>query len=324
MRSWRRRVASSPPLLRLLLPHRKTRLLPHYLTLTLTLNSRERAPENPKSLEREREREMRVCSTQMKQAAGGANKPLSMAKSPGSEPTQEELKKRAAHRAVEQVRSGMVLGLGTGSTAAHALDRIGELLRSGQLQNIVGIPTSKKTEAHAAMAGIPLSDLAAHPTVDLSIDGADEVDPRLNLVKGRGGSLLREKMIEGASKKFVVIVDESKMVERIGGSGMAVPVEVVQFGWSLTMNRLKKLFEQGKGCVGELRKGEDGSPFVTDNGNFVVDLFFEEGISRDLNEVSDEILRITGVAEHGIFIGMATSVVVAGSDGIVVLERDEC
>lgn len=271
---------------------------------------------------------MRVCCTQAKDVGAPPfphllfpEKPPSAAAAPPTM-SQEELKKKAAHQAVELVESGMVLGLGTGSTAAHALDRIGELLRQGKLRDIVGIPTSKKTEAHAAAVGIPMSDLGAHPVVDLSIDGADEVDPELNLVKGRGGSLLREKMIEGASKRFVVIVDETKLVERIGGSGMAVPVEVVPFGWQLTMGRLKGLFEGHEGCEARLRgAAADGRPFVTDNGNYVVDLYFEEGIRRDLHLLSDQILRITGVAEHGIFIGMASSVIVAGGDGVTVLER---
>ncbi|RYQ81002.1 hypothetical protein Ahy_Scaffold1g107029 isoform D [Arachis hypogaea] len=139
--------------------------------------------------------------------------------------TQDDLKKIAAYKAVEYIESGMVLGLGTGSTAKHAVDRIGKLLRQGKLKDIVGIPTSKKTHEQALSLGIPLSDLDSHPVVDLAIDGADEVDPYLNLVKGRGGSLLREKMVEGACKKFVVIVDESKLVNYIGGSGLAMPVE---------------------------------------------------------------------------------------------------
>ncbi|CAA7408494.1 unnamed protein product [Spirodela intermedia] len=273
---------------------------------------------------------MRVCYTQAKDVGAPPfphllfpEKPPSSAAAAAPTMSQEELKKKAAHQAVELVESGMVLGLGTGSTAAHALDRIGELLRQGKLRDIVGIPTSKKTEAHAAAVGIPLSDLGAHPVVDLSIDGADEVDPELNLVKGRGGSLLREKMIEGASRRFVVIVDETKLVERIGGSGLAVPVEVVPFGWQLTMGRLKGLFEGYEACEARLRRAAaaDDRPFVTDNGNYVVDLYFEDGIRRDLHLLSDQILRITGVAEHGVFIGMASSVIVAGRDGVSVMER---
>ncbi|XP_042442559.1 probable ribose-5-phosphate isomerase 2 [Zingiber officinale] len=183
----------------------------------------------------------------------------------------------------------MVLGLGTGSTAAHALDRIGDLLRGGDLRDIVGIPTSEWA------AGIPLTDLAAHPVVDLSIDGADEVDPALNLVKGRGGSLLREKMVEGASRRFIVIVDDSKLVPRLGGSGLAIPVEVIPFGWALTLRRLQNLFDGTPGFNLKLRtasinakasafteKESEIEPFVTNNKNYIVDLFFEDGIHGDL------------------------------------------
>ncbi|THU71652.1 hypothetical protein C4D60_Mb04t03700 [Musa balbisiana] len=248
--------------------------------------------------------------------------------------SQDELKRVAAHRAVELVQSGMVLGLGTGSTAAHALDRIGDLLRCGALRDIVGIPTSEWAAARAAAAGIPLSDLNAHPVVDLSIDGADEVDPALNLVKGRGGSLLREKMVEGASRRFVVIVDESKLVPRLGASGLAVPVEVIPFGWALTLRRLRSLFEGMPGFNLKLRtastdakansfdeNGFEPEPFVTDNKNYIVDLFFEDGFHGDLNLISDEILRITGVVEHGMFLGLASSVIVARKDGVATMEK---
>ncbi|XP_010924149.2 probable ribose-5-phosphate isomerase 2 [Elaeis guineensis] len=244
-------------------------------------------------------------------------------------PSQDDLKRIAAHRAVELVQSGMVLGLGTGSTAAHALDRIGELIRRGTLRDVVGIPTSKKTEAHATAVGIPLSDLHAHPVVDLSIDGADEVDPSFNLVKGRGGSLLREKMIEGASRRFVVIVDETKMVPRLGGSGLAVPVEVIPFCWGHTLGRLRSLFDGEPGFDAKLRRaatagdGGNDEPFVTDNGNYIVNLYFENGIHGDLDLISDKILRITGVVEHGMFLGMASSVVIAGKDGVTVVDKRE-
>ncbi|KAG6515117.1 probable ribose-5-phosphate isomerase 2 [Zingiber officinale] len=249
--------------------------------------------------------------------------------------SQDDLKRIAALRAVELVRSGMVLGLGTGSTAAHALDRIGDLLRGGDLRDIVGIPTSEWAAARAAAAGIPLTDLAAHPVVDLSIDGADEVDPALNLVKGRGGSLLREKMVEGASRRFVVIVDDSKLVPRLGGSGLAIPVEVIPFGWALTLRRLQNLFDGTPGFNLKLRtasinakasafteKESEIEPFVTDNKNYIVDLFFEDGIHGDLQAISDDLLRITGVVEHGMFLGLATSVIVARKDGVVLMDKE--
>ncbi|KAI4357695.1 hypothetical protein L6164_001629 [Bauhinia variegata] len=234
--------------------------------------------------------------------------------------TQDELKKIAAYKAVEYVESGMVLGLGTGSTAKHAVDRIGELLRQGKLRDIVGIPTSKMTHEQAASLGIPLSDLDSHPVVDLAIDGADEVDPELNLVKGRGGSLLREKMVEGACKKFVVIVDESKLVKYIGGSGLAMPVEIIPFCWKFTADRLQKLFEEA-GCVAKLRTfpGKD-EPFVTDNRNYIVDLYFKKSIG-DLKVASDAILQLAGVVEHGMFLDMATTVIIAGELGVTVKHK---
>ncbi|VVB03726.1 unnamed protein product [Arabis nemorensis] len=234
--------------------------------------------------------------------------------------TQDDLKRIAAYKAVEFVQSGMVLGLGTGSTAKHAVDRIGELLRQGKLENIVGIPTSKKTQEQALSLGIPLSDLDSHPVIDLSIDGADEVDPDLNLVKGRGGSLLREKMIEGASKKFVVIVDESKMVKHIGGSRLALPVEIVPFCWRFTAEKLRGLLE-GYGCEANLRLGEKGKPFVTDNGNYIVDLVNVEKDMGDLGLVSDAILRLPGVVEHGMFLDMASTVIIAGELGVKIKNK---
>ncbi|KAL2546049.1 putative ribose-5-phosphate isomerase 1 [Forsythia ovata] len=231
--------------------------------------------------------------------------------------TQDDLKKIAAYKAVEHVKSGMVVGLGTGSTAKHAVARIAELMRQGKLKDIIGIPTSKMTHEQAVSLGIPLSDLDSHPVVDLAIDGADEVDPGLNLVKGRGGSLLREKMVESASKKFIVIVDESKLVNYVGGSGLAMPVEVIPFCWNHSLKRLVTLFADA-GCAGELRKcAETGEAFVTDNGNYIIDLYFEKDIG-DLNEASDLILRLPGIVEHGMFLGLATSLIVAGVEGITV------
>lgn len=233
--------------------------------------------------------------------------------------TQDDLKRIAAYKAVEHVRSGMVVGLGTGSTAKHAVERIAELLKQGKLSDVVGIATSTQTYEQAAALGIPLSDLDAHPVVDLSIDGADEVDPDLNLVKGRGGSLLREKMVESASRKFIAIVDESKLVPHIGGSRLAMPVEVIPFCWSHSLSRLVALFA-GAGCVGKLRTsagGGGGEAYVSDNGNYIIDLYFERDIG-DLNEASDKILRLPGIVEHGMFIGLASSVIVAGVNGVTV------
>ncbi|KAI4379111.1 hypothetical protein MLD38_005447 [Melastoma candidum] len=249
--------------------------------------------------------------------------PQTLVPPPPSILSQDELKKIAAFRAVDFVESGMVVGLGTGSTARHAVDRIGHLLRQGKLRDVVGIPTSRVTHDQALSLGIPLSDLDSHPVVDLAIDGADEVDPSLNLVKGRGGSLLREKMVEGACKKFVVIVDESKLVDYIGGSGLAMPVEVIKFCWKYTAEQLRSLFDYA-GCRAKLRmsvgKEEEEEPFVTDNGNYVVDLYFERDIG-DSWAASDAILRLAGVVEHGMFLGMASTVIVAGELGVRMINR---
>ena len=214
----------------------------------------------------------------------------------------------------------MVLGLGTGSTAKHAVDRIGELLKLGKLKNIVGIPTSSMTRDQAVTLGIPLSDLDTHPVVDLAIDGADEVDPQMNLVKGRGGALLREKMVEAASKKLIVIVDESKLVNHIGGSGLAMPVEIVPFCWKFSLKRLEMLFMEA-GCVAKLRMFKDSDkPFVTDNGNYIIDLYFKKDMG-DLKAASDAILRLAGVVEHGMFLDMATTLIVAGELGVTVKNK---
>ncbi|KAK9064584.1 hypothetical protein SSX86_015966 [Deinandra increscens subsp. villosa] len=235
--------------------------------------------------------------------------------------TQDDLKKIAAYKAVEFVESGMVLGLGTGSTAKHAIDRIGELLSQKKLTNIIGIPTSTQTHEQALGLGIPLSDLDTHPVLDLAIDGADEVDPDMNLVKGRGGSLLREKMIEGCCKKFVVIVDESKLVDYIGGSGLALPVEIVPFCWKFTAMKLESMFMEA-GCVAKLRvENGNGKAYVTDNGNYIVDLYLKKDIG-DLRAAGDAILRLAGVVEHGMFIDMATTLIVAGELGVTV--RNKC
>ncbi|XBH60634.1 probable ribose-5-phosphate isomerase 3, chloroplastic [Aegilops tauschii subsp. strangulata] len=230
--------------------------------------------------------------------------------------TQDDLKRLAAVRAVEQVQSGMVLGLGTGSTAAFAVAEIGALLASGKLSGIVGVPTSKRTFEQATSLGIPLSTLDDHPVIDLAIDGADEVDPDLNLVKGRGGALLREKMVEAASGKFVVVVDETKLVTGLGGSGLAMPVEVVQFCWKHNQVRLQDLFNE-EGCEAKLRLNEDGKPYVTDNSNYIVDLYFKTPI-KDALGAGKEIAALEGVVEHGLFLNMATSVIIAGSDGVSV------
>ncbi|CAJ1961052.1 unnamed protein product [Sphenostylis stenocarpa] len=233
--------------------------------------------------------------------------------------TQEDLKRLAADKAVESVKSGMVLGLGTGSTAAFVVAKLGALLASGELTNIVGVPTSKRTEEQARSLGIPLSVLDNNPRLDLAIDGADEVDPDLNLVKGRGGALLREKMVEAASDKFIVVVDDTKLVDGLGGSGLAMPVEVVQFCWKYNLDRLQQLFKE-EGCDAKLRLDESGKPYVTDNSNYIVDLYFKTPI-KDSLAAGAEISSLEGVVEHGLFLNMATSVIIAGKSGVEVKNK---
>jgi len=232
-----------------------------------------------------------------------------------SQLTQDQLKKIAAEKAVEYVESGMVLGLGTGSTAAFAVARIGELLKEGKIKDIIGIPTSNRTAEQAASLGIPLTVLDDHPKIDLAIDGSDEVDPDLNLVKGRGGALLREKMVEMASAKNIFIVDETKLVEGLGGSRLAMPVEVVQFCWKYNLQRLQELPEVA-GCQAKLRMDGD-KPYVTDNFNYIIDLYFETPL-KDAYAAAKAISALEGVVDHGLFLDMAAIVIIAGSDGVEI------
>lgn len=224
----------------------------------------------------------------------------------------DKLKRLAAERAVDYVQSGMVLGLGHGSTARHVVDIIGERINSGALRDIVGVPTSEYTKAQARTLGIPLATLAERPILDLAIDGADEVDPDLNLIKGLGGALLREKIVESAARRFIVVVDASKLVERLGTRG-PLPVEVTQFAWEAHARWLKSL-----DCLAVLRREADGAPFVTDNGNYIIHCTFPDGIS-DPVALGRTLTDHPGVLEHGLFLGMATEVVVAGENGARVV-----
>eukprot|EP00189_Rhodosorus_marinus_P007454 CAMPEP_0184752254 /NCGR_PEP_ID=MMETSP0315-20130426/43482_1 /TAXON_ID=101924 /ORGANISM="Rhodosorus marinus, Strain UTEX LB 2760" /LENGTH=273 /DNA_ID=CAMNT_0027231573 /DNA_START=105 /DNA_END=926 /DNA_ORIENTATION=- len=230
----------------------------------------------------------------------------------------DELKKVVGYKSVDDyVTSGMVVGLGTGSTAYFAVERLGEKLKSGELKDIVAIPTSIRTKEQAEGLDIPLVTLDTHPVLDVAIDGADEYDDDLNLVKGRGGALLREKMVEVQAKKFIVIVDDSKKVPGLGVSG-AMPVEVTPFCWEYTLNKLKGASSIA-GCDAKLRM-EGDKPYVTDNDNYIVDLYFEEPI-KDANAAAKEILEMVGVVEHGLFLDMTTAVIVAGKDGVEVIEK---
>lgn len=216
----------------------------------------------------------------------------------------------------------MVIGLGTGSTAYYAVERVGQKLKSGELQNIIAIPTSVRTKEQAESLGIPLSTLDTHCSLDVAIDGADAVDPRLNLVKGGGGAHFREKIVEACAKKFVVIVDDSKLCNGLGPS-FPVPVEIVPFCHNHTLRELECL-PALTGAKAVLRLGSssnnkiDGDkPAVTDNGNFIVDLHFTKPIA-DPAAAAKQLKETIGVVEHGFFIGMASQVIIAGKDGITV------
>jgi ribose 5-phosphate isomerase A len=225
---------------------------------------------------------------------------------------QDELKQQAAAFAVDFVESGMVVGLGTGSTTHFALLRLAELIRSGRLRGIVGIPSSLRTESAAREFGIPLTDLEAHPLIDITIDGADEVDPDLNLIKGGGGALLREKVVAQATRRNVIIVDESKLAPRLG-TKWALPVEVVPFA-----RPSEERFLASMGAAVTLRS-KDGRPVTTDQGNFLLDAAF--GPMGNPAAIAEQLNGRAGIVEHGLFLGLTRDVIVAGREGIRHLTR---
>ena len=227
------------------------------------------------------------------------------------EETVNTYKRQAAEHAVEFVESGMVVGLGHGSTALFAVHRIAELLSRGDLANITGVPCSRYIEGEAERVEIPLADLEDHPVVDLTIDGADEVDPNLNLIKGGGGALLREKIVAQASAREIIVVDESKLSPALG-TKWPVPIEVVQFGWRPEMEFLISL-----GAAVELRRRDVDAPFVSDQGNWILDADF--GPIDDPAVLAGQLDARAGIVGHGMFLGLATDVVVAGADGLRVL-----
>lgn len=225
----------------------------------------------------------------------------------------DDLKRAAAEKAVEQVESGMILGLGSGSTTRFAVIKIGELWQSGQFSDLVAIPTSEATADLARQYGIPLTTLDEHPIVDLVIDGADEVDYGLNLIKGLGGALLREKMVELAASRFLVVVDEGKVSKRLGLVS-PLPVEIARFGWRYQARWLETL-----DCVPVLRGGEE-QPYVTDNGNYILDCSFPGGIGEP-EDIAAILQARVGVVEHGLFLGMASEVFVASPNGVKQMTR---
>ncbi|GMH71111.1 hypothetical protein TrLO_g13264 [Triparma laevis f. longispina] len=237
--------------------------------------------------------------------------------------TQDELKKMVGYKAVDDhVKSGMVVGLGTGSTAYFAVERVGQKLASGELKDIVAIPTSIRTKEQAESLNIPLVTLDTHSRLDVAIDGADLVDPALNLVKGGGGALFREKIVEASADKFIVIVDQSKIVDALGPA-FPLPIECLPFCIEHTMRNLEALPAM-QGAKAVLRRGSsannkvDGEEIaISDNNCYLVDMHFDEPI-KDPVALADQINKVVGTVEHGLFVGMTTSVIIAGEDGITV------
>ena len=220
-------------------------------------------------------------------------------------------KQLAAEAAVEMIEDGMVVGLGTGSTSSIAIDLIGKKVSEGL--NILGVPTSKASEDQASSLGIPLTSLSTHPSIDVAIDGADEVSPSLDLIKGLGGALVREKIVENQSKKLVIIIDDSKLVSQLGICPL--PVEVIFFGHEATSTSLADL-----GCTPVLRMDGD-KPFISDNGNVIYHCTFPNTISNPSN-LALEIEEIPGVVTSGLFVNMADIVLVGRDDGLQTLKRN--
>lgn len=221
-----------------------------------------------------------------------------------------KLKQEAAESAAELIQDGMVVGLGSGTTAKLVVEAIGKRVKTGL--RLTGVSTSEKTSAQAKELGIPLATLAEYPQLDLAIDGADEVElGTLNLIKGGGGNLLREKLVAIASPRFAIIVDERKLVDKLGAT-FSLPVEVVPFGWQSTQGRLQKL-----GANPKLRMQPNGEVFITDGGHYILDCHF--GPIESASKLASELDGTVGVVEHGLFIGMTSLVVVGQPNGIQIL-----
>jgi ribose 5-phosphate isomerase A len=222
----------------------------------------------------------------------------------------EQLKRAAALRAIEEVENGMVVGLGTGSTAAYVVEGLAARVAAGL--RVVGIPTSERTAAQARRLGIPIATFAEHQRLDLTIDGADEVQlGTLDLIKGLGGALLREKIVAAASDRLVIVVDQEKLVDQLG-EHTAIPVEVTQYGWQATAVALAKL-----GCVPERRYTVNEQPYITDGGNFILDCRF--GPLTDPGTTEQRLAMTVGTVESGLFVGRTSVVVAASMTGVEVL-----
>jgi ribose 5-phosphate isomerase A len=224
----------------------------------------------------------------------------------------DRLKQASALRAIEYVKDGMVVGLGTGSTAYFVVEGLGARVAQGL--KIIGIPTSERTATQARSLNIPLATFAEYSRIDLTIDGADEVERgTLNLIKGLGGALLREKIVATAGDRLIIVVDEEKLVDKLGDH-TPVPVEVTQFGWQATAAKLQKL-----GADPVLRHASEDHPFITDGGNYILDSKF--GKIADAAKLEQQIGMTVGVVESGLFIGRSTAVIVAANGGVEVLTR---
>jgi len=231
--------------------------------------------------------------------------------------TADEQKRNAAEKAIGFVEPGMKLGLGTGSTARHFVDLLGAKVKAGL--DVLCVPTSEATRIQAHALGIRLATLDEVPLLDLTVDGADELDDQLQLIKGGGGALLREKIVAAASARLIIIADASKHVRQLGA--FPLPVEVVRFGATATRGMIEMLAADA-GCTGQikLRLGQDRQPFVTDGGNYIFDCAF--GVIDDADALDEALKMIPGVVENGLFLGLADAAIIAGPEGVEVLEAD--
>jgi len=238
---------------------------------------------------------------------------LASASTRGENMARDILKRKAAECALSYVQDGMTLGLGSGSTSAQFIEMLGQRIRSGNLRDIYAVPTSVKCARLARRAHIPLTSLDEHHVLDLAVDGADEVDPDLNLIKGLGRALLREKIVEIHAAKLVIVVDETKLVSRLGTKG-PLPVEIVPFEYGAHVRWLESL-----GCQVKLMLDRDDQPAVTDNGNYLACCYFAGGL-EDPFALARVLADRPGIVEHGLFLNMAHQVIVSGAQGIKILE----
>lgn len=227
----------------------------------------------------------------------------------------DDPKYNAALAALDFIEDGMIVGLGTGSTSAHFVRLLGERMKQGL--KIKGVPTSEATRNLAEQVGVPLLEISQITSIDVDVDGADEVDPQFRLIKGGGGALLREKIVAAASKSMVVIADESKWVSTLGA--FPLPVEVTRFGFALTAQRIHEALRE-TGCAGDevvLRvSGKANEPVITDGGNYIIDAHAEA--IKDADALGEALSRIAGVVEHGLFLGLARTVILGGASGAAV------